>query len=83
MIRGMKLKDKKASAFGSYGWSGEATKLIIEELKKSGFLVEDEGIKTTWTPDQNVTEECIKFGENFAKFISKISKENLQNIGLQ
>lgn len=79
MIRGMKLKDKKASAFGSYGWSGEATKLIIEELKKSGFLVEDEGIKTTWTPDQNVTEECIKFGENFAKFISKISKENLQN----
>ena len=71
MIKGMKLKNKKASAFGSYGWSGEATKLIIEELKKSGFIVEDEGMKTNWTPDQNVLDECIKFGENFIKTIKE------------
>lgn len=26
MIKGMKLKNKKVAAFGSYGWSGEAVK---------------------------------------------------------
>lgn len=34
MIKGLKLKTKKAAAFGSYGWSGEAVKLLNEELKK-------------------------------------------------
>ena len=65
MIKGMKLKNKKAAAFGSYGWSGEATKLITEELKKAGFEVVNDGIKTLWTPDQDVTKQCIEFGKQF------------------
>lgn len=67
MIKGMKLKGKKAASFGSYGWSGEATKLIFEELKKSGFDIINEGIKIMWKPDEQMKEECIKFGENLAK----------------
>lgn len=39
MIKGLKLKNKKAVAFGSYGWSGEAVKLLNEELKNSGFIM--------------------------------------------
>ena len=65
MIKGMKLKNKKAAAFGSYGWSGEATKQITEELKKAGFEVVNDGIKTLWTPDQDVTKQCIEFGKQF------------------
>ena len=57
MIKGMKLKNKKAAAFGSYGWSGEAVKLITEELKKSGFDIINEGIKSNWTPDENIIEK--------------------------
>ena len=64
MIKGMKLKNKKAAAFGSYGWSGEAVKLITEELKKSGFDIINEGIKSNWTPDENIIEKCIEFGKN-------------------
>lgn len=67
MIKGMKLKGKKASAFGSYGWSGEAVKLILEELKKSGFEIVDDGIKAMWTPDEENIKKCIEFGENIAK----------------
>ena len=67
MIKGMKLKGKKAASFGSYGWSGEATKLIFEELKKSGFDMINEEIKIMWKPDEQMKEECIKFGENLAK----------------
>ena len=67
MIKGMKLKGKKASAFGSYGWSGEAIKLILEELKKAGFELVNDGIKLMWTPDKENTKQCIEFGENLAK----------------
>lgn len=67
MIKGMKLKGKKAVAFGSYGWSGEATKLIIDELKKSGFDIINDGLKMMWKPDEEMEKECIKFGENLVK----------------
>ena len=63
MIRGMKIKGKKAAAFGSYGWSGEAVKKITEELRNSGFNIINEGIRTLWTPDNKAEEELIKFGE--------------------
>ncbi len=63
MIKGMKLKNKKAVAFGSYGWSGEAVKQITEYLKSSGFEVVNEGFRCMWTPDKNIEQELIKFGE--------------------
>lgn len=64
MIKGMKLKNKVAATFGSYGWSGEAVNQITESLKKAGFTVNTEGIKVMWTPDKDMTKQCIEFGEN-------------------
>lgn len=64
MIKGMKLKNKKAACFGSYGWSGEAVKLMTEELQKAGFEIMNEGLKCMWTPDEEVVQKCISFGEN-------------------
>lgn len=64
MIKGMKLKNKKAAAFGSYGWSGEAVKQITEYLKNSGFEVVNDGFKCLWTPDEKVEKELEKFGED-------------------
>jgi flavorubredoxin len=32
-LQGLNLKGKLGSAFGSYGWSGEASKLILEIMK--------------------------------------------------
>lgn len=67
MIKGMKLKEKKAATFGSYGWSGEASKQIAEELRKDGFSIISDGIKVVWTPTEEMLEECKKFGEEFIK----------------
>ena len=64
MIKGMKLKGKKAVAFGSYGWSGEAVKLITEELRKSGFEIVNDGIRCMWTPDSEAEKELIEFGKS-------------------
>lgn len=67
MIRGMKIKDKKAAAFGSYGWSGEAVTKITEELKNSGFNIVAEGLKVLWTPDEEAINRCIALGEKLVK----------------
>ena len=69
MIKGMRLKNKKATAFGSFGWSGEAVKQINEELKKAGFEVLNEGIRAEWTPDGEMEKKCIEFGEDVARKI--------------
>ena len=45
-----KFKNKKACAFGCYGWSGESVKILQERLKDSGFNVIDENIKSAWVP---------------------------------
>ena len=67
MIKGMKLKNKKAAAFGSYGWSGEAPNKIEEELKKSDFEIIEPSLKVAWKPDEETTKQCIEFGKQIAK----------------
>ncbi len=62
-IEGLKFKNKKAAAFGCYGWSGESVAKILGWLKKSGFDVLNEGIKCLWNPDESSKESCRKFGK--------------------
>lgn len=64
MIKGLEFKDKKAAAFGSYGWSGESVKIITEELKKAKFEIINDGIKELWNPDEEGLDRCRSFGKN-------------------
>jgi flavorubredoxin len=66
-IKGLKFKNKKSGAFGSYGWSGEAVKLLTERLSESGFDSVDDGLRLTWSPDEESMQVCRKYGESFAK----------------
>ena len=69
-IKGLKFKRKKAAAFGCYGWSGESTKIICENLKSAGFEIMDDGIKVLWNPDDESTTKCAEYGERFVANIS-------------
>jgi flavorubredoxin len=71
LIRGAKLKKKKAAAFGSYGWSGESVKLINEELVKAGFTLVDDGFRTLWVPDDDVLSKLREYGKNFYAKLSE------------
>jgi hypothetical protein len=42
-IKGLGFKNKKPSSFGCYGWSGEAVKILNDNLEKAGFLIIIEG----------------------------------------
>jgi anaerobic nitric oxide reductase flavorubredoxin len=65
-IRGLKFKNKKAAAFGCYGWSGEAVKMLSERLKEGGFQLLNDGIREKWNPDSDAVENCIRFGKDIA-----------------
>lgn len=66
-IKGLSFKNKRAAAFGSYGWSGESVKLLTAALSEAGFNVLNEGIKEFWFPDSGARENCFRFGETFAR----------------
>jgi len=66
-IKGLSFKNKRAAAFGSYGWSGESVKLLTAALSEAGFNVLNEGIKEFWFPDSEARENCFRFGETFAR----------------
>jgi len=66
-ISGLGFKEKKAAAFGCYGWSGESVPLITEILKKAGFSVIDDGLKALWNPDETIRNACVDYGRSFVK----------------
>ncbi len=51
-IKSLKFKEKKAGAFGCYGWSGEGVKILKERLADAGFEVIEPEIKSLWNPDE-------------------------------
>jgi len=61
------LKGKIGATFGSYGWSGEAPKLIAERLKGLKFKVEEEPLRVNLVP----TAEDLKAAEDYGKRIAK------------
>jgi flavorubredoxin len=65
-MKGLKFKNKKAAAFGCYGWSGESTAILSENLKSAGFELVDDGIRALWNPDHENQAKCIEYGKQFA-----------------
>jgi flavodoxin I len=64
------LKNKIGSAFGSYGWSGEAPQAVIELLKKLEMQVIEPPIRTKYKPDQQALDACMDLGKRAAKQLS-------------
>ena len=59
-------KAKIAGAFGSFGWSGEAVKLIEERLKGLRFKLPVPGLTLRFSPTEENLEECREFARQFA-----------------
>jgi anaerobic nitric oxide reductase flavorubredoxin len=69
MARGLKFKNKKAAAFGSFGWSGDAPKMIASRLEEAGFELVSDSLKELWVPDADARGRCVAYGEAFAKAV--------------
>lgn len=62
-------KGKIASAFGSYGWSGEAVPNIIARLKQIRVKIFGEGLKVRFKPSEEQLYSAYDFGIQFGKSI--------------
>ncbi|MGB9714167.1 MAG: flavodoxin domain-containing protein [Candidatus Bathyarchaeales archaeon] len=67
-VKDVDLKGKLGAAFGSYGWSGEAPKLVIEILKnKFGMEVPEPPLLIRYAPDTTGLEKCREFGRKISE----------------
>jgi flavorubredoxin len=66
-MKGLKPQNKIGAAFGSYGWSGEAVKLINKELEDMKFTLTDPGLKIQYVPDSQGLEACHDLGKKIAQ----------------
>jgi len=69
-ISNLDTSNKKAAAFGSYGWSPKAIDGIGDKMKNAGYVVELPVLKVQWTPDEEQLNKAEEFGKEFALSLS-------------
>lgn len=70
-MKGLKPQNKIAAAFGSYGWSGEAVKILNKEFEAMKFDIIDEGIKVQYVPDADDLKRCFDLGVKIAETLKE------------
>jgi len=66
-IKGHRFKNKVGAAFGSYGWSGEAPKIISKSLEESGVKILHEPLQIKYRPTEDELKMFVEMGDKFAK----------------
>lgn len=62
-------KGKIASAFGSYGWSGEAVHNILLREKQLQFKLVDEGCRVKFSPSEEQIEVVKQYAKNLSGYL--------------
>lgn len=66
--KNLSLKGKIGAAFGSYGWSGEAPKLVSEIMKnKFEMIMTEQPLLTKYTPDETSLNLCRTLGKRISE----------------
>lgn len=67
-VKNIRLEGKVGAAFGSYGWSGEASKLVVEIMKnKFEMSVTEPPLPIKYEPDRAGLEKCKELGRRVAE----------------
>ena len=68
-MRGLRPQNKIGAAFGSFGWSGEAVKLLNEAMTAMKFDIVDDGLKVKYVPEDTDFAQCIELGRKVGQAI--------------
>lgn len=66
-LKGLRPMHKVGAAFGSYGWSGEAVKLLNEAFGDMKIEVVHPGVKVQYAPTHEDLERCLDLGRSIGK----------------
>jgi flavorubredoxin len=67
IINPLRDKGKLAGAFGSYGWSGEAPKIILENFRILKLKIFEESAEFKFLPGGSKEETLKEYGRKFAQ----------------
>ena len=70
-IKGLRPQNKLAVAFGSYGWSGEAVKILNKDFEDMKLDIVDPGVKVQYVPDETDIQKCFDLGVKLAKTLKE------------
>ncbi len=65
LLSSVKFKIKLGAAFGSYGWSGEATKMVEDRLSGLHIKLHKPSFRVKLIPEDKTLKECQEFGKEF------------------
>ena len=65
-MKGLKPLNKIGAAFGSFGWSGEAARLVAKELEQMKFNMIDAPVRIQYVPDDKGLEACRELAKRIA-----------------
>jgi len=60
------LKGKIGAAFGSYGWSGEAVRMIEDRMRGLKMRIPINGLRVKLIPTDQELDECREFGRSLS-----------------
>ncbi|MHC0052539.1 FprA family A-type flavoprotein [Actibacterium sp. D379-3] len=66
----IETKGKLGAAFGSYGWTGEAVRMVEARLQGLKMRVPEEGLRIKLHPTEDELEECRDFGRRLAAHLT-------------
>jgi flavorubredoxin len=67
LINPLRDRGKLGGAFGSYGWSGESPRIILENLRLLKLKIFEESAAFKFSPEGAKEETLREFGRNYAK----------------
>jgi len=70
-LEGLRPTNLIGAAFGSYGWSGEAVKMIEDHLTEMKVELVDKGISARYVPMAEVLAQCVSLGVRVAEELKK------------
>ncbi|MCX7970626.1 MAG: FprA family A-type flavoprotein [Negativicutes bacterium] len=72
-FRGLQPRGKLSAAFGSYGWSGGAQKIMEQYLVEAKTSLIKSGLEFKWRPTREELVRCHEFGAEFGRKILEIN----------
>ncbi len=69
-MKGLRPVNKIGAAFGSYGWSGEAVRLITKALEEMKIKVVHPGVSLQYVPAHDGLRQCVDLGREIAKALT-------------
>jgi flavorubredoxin len=70
-LKGLRPQNRIGAAFGSYGWSGEAVKLINQAFEEMKVKVIDPGVRARYVPTKEDLKTCVELGRKIGRAVKE------------